>query len=340
MISAAFLPSALLLQDRLIIVFIALAVHMVLFSPAVPSLIPDICRPLYWLRTLLRATERKMNREHRSTATRRWRGMLLCVFLLAVAVYVANVLTFFQASLRDSGFVHGWIFDVLLLAALMRSRSLFAAIQRLQQQEQDKAPLTAKRQTIAAVSPYNVAQLDAFCLRRQLQEQTVLAFGLWLVAPATAYVLCGLHGAVVMLVILQLCESYYYPHPRYYAYSSAMRPVLNMVLWLPMLCATFLLVLSGLFFTEAKPAVALRAWCGQWGNRVDNWLLAVQAGLFGMQLGGKKRFNSLAIPAPWYGYGTARIGTEATARLQRQMVLLHLLYVALLGCAYLALRVM
>lgn len=293
------------LPFHLLLLLAALALEPLLGEPRGPF--TKLPHPVRLIGRLVGLLDRKLNREDRSQADRRGRGILLVLFvcLLAVSAGAAGTWLF-----RHVPF--GWVPELALMISLLAQRSLFRHVRRVGEALREGG-IEAGRAQVAHIVGRDVRGLDHHGVARAAIESCAENFSDAVVAPAFWYVLFGLPGMLVYKVINTMDSMIGYRSERYLAFGWAAARLDDALNLLPARLAGLYLAGAAFALPDADPARGLRTMIEDAGkHRSPNagWPEAAMAGALGLSLAGPRRYFGIVIDDPWIGDGTAL----ATAR--------------------------
>ena len=258
--------------------------------------------------------DRKLNREIRSEASRRGRGIVTVVVLSGGAALLGLAI-----ELLCRGTVPGAAIEVLLIAVLVAQRSLYqhvAAVAR----GLDSGGLTAGRAAVRHIVGRDPASLDTHGVARAAIESLAENFSDGVVAPVFWYAVCGLPGlfAYKMTNTLDNMIGHRSPHYRAFGWAAArFDDLLNLV---PARLAGLLIAAAAVFAADCRPghAVAIMLRDGRKHRSVNaGWPEGAMAGALGLALAGPRRYAQGVVSDPWVGDGTARAATGDISRALR-----------------------
>jgi adenosylcobinamide-phosphate synthase len=277
--------------------------------------------------------DRRLNREIRSEASRRERGIITVIVLVGGATALGLVV---EQACRGS--LAGAAVECLLIATLVAQRSLYdhvAAVARAL----DSGGLPAGRNAVRHIVGRDPMSLDAFGVARAAIESLAENFSDAVVAPVFWYLLFGLPGLFAYKMANTLDSMIGHRTPRYRSFGWAAArfdDVLNIV---PAPFSGLLLIAAAGFARQGRPGRALVIMLrdGRKHHSVNaGWPESAMAGALGLALAGPRRYPEGLVADPWLGDGTARAATSDIARALHLYRLACLILVSLLLCAWLA----
>ena len=283
----------------------ALTLEPLLGEPRGPfAMLPHPVRLIGGLVGLL---DRKLNREDRSEADRRGRGILLVLFVCLLAACAGVAGTWLSRHVP-----FGWLPELALMISLLAQRSLFGHVRRVGEALRDGG-IEAGRTEVAHIVGRDVRSLDYHGVARAAIESCAENFSDAVVAPTLWYVLFGLPGMLVYKAINTMDSMIGYRSERYLAFGWAAARLDDAVNLIPARLAGVYLAGAAFALRDANPARGLRTMIEDAGkHRSPNagWPEAAMAGALGLSLAGPRRYPGVVINDPWIGDGTA----QATAR--------------------------
>jgi adenosylcobinamide-phosphate synthase len=223
---------------------------------------------------------RRLNRQNRSTSSRRMRGALLVFVLVPLSAIFGLHAAEFCRSLAD-----GWIVETVLVAMCVGLQRPFCAVRcALARKSLERA-----RYTLGRVVDYETDNIDEHGLAHGSVEIFAVRLCDSLVGPVFWYVIAGLPGVFVYCVTTALADALSHPTEKHAAFgrvAGALDRLMNLIL----APVTAMLIVAGtLFAPTARPIAAIRgiyARCGLWPvakGRLDpgrrcrrSWFVAVR----------------------------------------------------------------
>jgi len=265
--------------------------------------LPHPVRLLGWL---IGALDRKLNRESRSAADRRLRGVLVVVVVCGLGAGAGWVIEELARLVPLFS-----IAEFALVVALLAQRSLFLHVRQVADALHEKG-LEAGRAQVAHIVGRDVRQLDEHGVARAAIESCAENFSDGVVAPAFWYVVFGLPGMLAYKAVNTLDSMVGYRSPRYLAFGWAAARLDDLANLAPARLSGCFVGLAAAAVPGADPRRALRImWqdCAKHRSPNAGWPEAAMAGALGLSLAGPRRYPGLVADDPWIGEGT----TKATA---------------------------
>ncbi len=284
--------------DPLALLLIALAIEAVIGEARI--LLRAFPHPVKALEGLVATVERKLNRQHRSSADRALRGALVSVVLIAVG----GALGWGVAGLSR---VHAWgsIPELLVLVVLVSQRGPYDAARAIGGHLR-RDQLSPARHRVASIvtGMVGATELDTHGVARAAIEHTAHSFCAGVVAPVFWYVLLGLPGIIAYSVVGALDRVIGGDAPALRAFGFTAARLARVLDLIPARLAGLFVVLAAVFVPTASPAKAFKAMVRDGSKRRQakaGWPLAATAGALGLALAGP----GTGAQAPWLGDGRA-----------------------------------
>jgi adenosylcobinamide-phosphate synthase len=279
--------------------------------------------------------DRRLNRETRSPASRRERGIVTVVILVGGAALGGVVV---ERACRGS-FVGGLV-ECLLIAVLIAQRSLHEHVAAVAT-ALATGGLPAGRDAVRHVVGRDPASLDSFGVARAAIESLAENFSDGIVAPVFWYLLLGLPGLFAYKTANTLDSMIGHRTPRYREFGWAAARLDDLLNLVPAPLSGLLLIAAAAFVKEGRPGRALTIMLRD-GRKHHSpnagWPESAMAGALGLALAGPRRYPEGLVADPWLGDGTARAATPDIARALRLYRLACLLLFGLLVGGWLALH--
>lgn len=292
--------------------------------PDMPWLRRVVPNPRMVIRRLVRFFDRRLNRTRRSARARLVRGLLVTMVMVGLAVLVGWLVGW--AARR---FAYGWLLELALLVALLGVRATGERMRAVARGVDVGGTETGRAALRPVVGP-EVDHLDGHGIARGAIEHGARGFAKAVLGPALWYVLLGITGALIYVTVETMDRVIGYHSPRHAAFGLVAARFDDALSYVPARLAALLLCLAAAFAPTAHPAGALRLMVRDSGRHASpnaGWPVAALAGGLDLALGGPRRRQGRAAPAPWIGDGRAR----ATARDVRRAI-----YVYAVACLILA----
>jgi adenosylcobinamide-phosphate synthase len=247
--------------------------------------------------------DRRLNRDERGDAARRWRGAMTVIVLVGAAAVLGWAIGEYLRVVR-----YAWAIEAFLVAALLTQRSLFEAVAAVAKALQDDG-LQSGRAAVALLVGRDPESVDDHAVARAAIEALFAKFDIGLIAPAFWYLLLGLPGLFAYTTANTLAAAIGRRSPKYLAFGWAAARFAEALDWIPARLTAVLIWLAALALPGAQAGQAMRvtlADAGKHRARNAGWPQAAAAGALGLALGGPRRILGTVLDAAWLGDGRAR----------------------------------
>jgi adenosylcobinamide-phosphate synthase len=255
--------------------------------------------------------DRKLNRETRSEASRRERGIVTVVVLVGGAALLGLIV---ERVCRAS--LAGAALEAFIIAVIVAQRSLYEHVAAVAAGLAGGG-LDGGREAVRHIVGRDPMSLDAHGVARAAIESLAENFSDGVVAPVFWYLLLGLPGllAYKMANTLDSMIGHRTPHYRAFGWAAArLDDVLNAV---PAPLSGILLAAAAVFATNGRPGHALTIMLRD-GRKHHSpnagWPECAMAGALGLALAGPRRYPEGLIADPWLGDGSAQAGVADIRR--------------------------
>jgi adenosylcobinamide-phosphate synthase len=279
--------------------------------------------------------DRKLNRQNRSETSRRDRGIVTVILLVAAAATLGLAI---QRLCR--GHLLGAVFEALLIAVLVAQRSLYDHVAAVAE-ALDAGGLAAGRAAVRHIVGRDPMSLDTHGVARAAIESLAENFSDGVVAPVFWYLLLGLPGlfAYKMANTFDSMIGHRTPHYRSFGWAAArLDDVLNL---LPAPISGLLLAAGAVLADRCRPdrALVIMIRDGRKHHSPNaGWPESAIAGALGLALAGPRRYPEGLVDDPWLGDGSARAATSDIVRALHLYRLACLIEGGLLVAAWIALH--
>jgi len=279
--------------------------------------------------------DRKLNRQNRSETSRRDRGIVTVILLVAAAATLGLAI---QRLCR--GHLLGAVFEALLIAVLVAQRSLFDHVAAVAE-ALDAGGLAAGRAAVRHIVGRDPMSLDRHGVARAAIESLAENFSDGVVAPVFWYLLLGLPGlfAYKMANTFDSMIGHRTPHYRSFGWAAArFDDFLNLV---PAPISGLLLAAGAVLAGRCRPdrALVIMIRDGRKHHSPNaGWPESAIAGALGLALAGPRRYPEGLVDDPWLGDGSARAATSDIVRALHLYRLACLLEGGVLLAAWIALH--
>jgi adenosylcobinamide-phosphate synthase len=260
---------------------------------------------------LARRADRRLNRQKRSSRSRKIRGALVVVVLLPLAAIAGLYGAEFCRSLSD-----GWIVEAGLVAmcvGLQRPLINAGALRRaLARKSIDRA-----RTILGRAVDYETDTIDEHGIARGSVEMFAVRLCDGLVGPVFWYVIAGLPGLFVYRVSTALADELVHPTEKHAAFGTMAGGFDRLMNMVPAPVTALLIVAGTLFAPTARPLAAIRGMVGGAAAGQSpraGWTQGAVAGALGLSLSGPRRHDGAVAPGVWIGDGRARANATDIAR--------------------------
>ena len=262
--------------------------------------------PVTWAGSLVDWFDRRLNRPQRSERARAIRGLLVLVFMVALAAGAGWALHDLARSVPQ-----GWAIEVLAVTLLLAQRSLFDHV-RAVARGLERDGLAGGRDAVSRIVGRDPERLDEHGVSRAAVESLAESFGDGVVAPVFWYLLLGLPGLLVYKTVNTMDSMIGYRTARHAAFGRAAARLDDVLNYMPARLAAVLIVVASVFVPRGKPGAAYRVMARDGGkHRSPNagWPEAAMAGALGVALAGPRSYDGETENEAWLGGEfPARIG--------------------------------
>src|SRR5512132_829304 len=251
--------------------------------------------------------DRKLNRDDRSEADRRRRGIVLVLVVCLLADTAGAAVAWLSRHVPFA-----WLLELGLMISLLAQGSLFRHVRRAGEALREGG-IEGGRTQVAHIVDRDVRKLDDHGVARAAIESCAENFSDAVVAPTFWYVLFGLPGMLVYKAVNTMDSMIGYRSERYLAFGGAAARLDDAVNLIPARLAGLYLAGAAFALRDADPARGLRTMIEEAGKHrspTAGWPEAAMAGALGLSLVGPRRYPGVVVNDPWIGDGTA----QATAR--------------------------
>jgi adenosylcobinamide-phosphate synthase len=295
--------------DRLLLLVGGLAVDG--FFGDMPAIFRHISHPIVLAGRAVAYFDRKLNREIRSEASRRERGIITVIALVGSTAALGWAI---EEVCR--GTVLGSLVECVLIAVLVAQRSLYehvaAVVTAL-----DRAGLTGGRAAVRHIVGRDPASLDTHGVARAAIESLAENFNDGVVAPVFWYLLLGLPGLFAYKMTNTLDSMIGHRTPQYRSFGWAAARFDDVLNAAPAPLSGLLLAAAAVFAKTSRPGHALRIMLRD-GRKHHSpnagWPESAMAGALGLALAGPRRYPEGLVADPWLGDGRARAATSDIIR--------------------------
>lgn len=256
----------------------------------------------------LMALTKRLNRTHRSAATRVYRGLILLLLGASMAALIGLLLSMISARLQ---LVSPWfaLLEIALIALLLPLRALRDQVSAAGKAVH-RGHIAQAKGLAGALVRRDVGALEAHGLLRASLEALAEGLCTKLLAPLLGYVLLGLPALLALRFVHWLSLHIGHSSHAYLAFGWAAAKCDAMLMWIPARMTALLIALASVFVPKGKPLASLMM-CVRQARQMRSpnagWPLAAMAGALGIALGGARTQEGARIDNGWMGTGSARI---------------------------------
>ena len=255
--------------------------------------------------------DRKLNRETRSEASRRERGIVTVFVLVGGAALIGLIV---ERICRGS--LVGAIVEAVLIAVLVAQRSLYEHVAAVAA-ALAKGGLDGGREAVRHIVGRDPMSLDAHGVARAALESLAENFSDGVVAPVFWYLLFGLPGLLAYKMANTLDSMIGHQTRHYRSFGWAAARFDDLANLIPARISGLLIAGAALFAERGRPAHALTIMLRDARkHRSPNagWPEGAMAGALGLALAGPRRYPEGVVADPWVGDGTAQVTIPDIAR--------------------------
>ena len=255
--------------------------------------------------------DRKLNRETRSAASRRERGIVTVIVLVGGAALLGLIV---ERVCRGS--LVGAVVQAVLIAVLVAQRSLYEHVAAVAT-ALSTSGLDGGRDAVRHIVGRDPMSLDVHGVARAAIESLAENFSDGVVAPVVWYLLLGLPGLFAYKMANTLDSMIGHRTPRYRAFGWAAARLDDVLNTVPAPLSGLLLTMAAVFAKNARPGHALVIMLRD-GRKHHSpnagWPESAMAGALGLALAGPRRYPEGLVADPWLGDGSARAGVSDIMR--------------------------
>jgi adenosylcobinamide-phosphate synthase len=287
------------LHDPFLLLLIGLAIDAAFGDmPAVFAWVPH---PIVVAGRAVAFLEKKLNRPNRGERSRRERGIVTVIMLVAAASGLGWVLHWLSR-----GSLVGAIVEALAIGILVAQRGLFQHVAAVGA-ALATGGLSAGRNAVSHIVGRDPMRLDRHGVARAALESLAENFSDGVVAPVFWYLVLGLPGLFAYKMANTLDSMIGHRSERYLSFGWAAARFDDLLNLVPALLSGLLLAAAAFFADEAMPghafAVMLRD--GRKHHSPNaGWPEAAMAGALGLALAGPRPYAEGDVADPWLGDGT------------------------------------
>jgi len=235
--------------DRLLLLVAGLAIDGVFGD--MPAVFRRVQHPIVLAGRTISFFDRKLNRETRSEASRRYRGIITVIFLVGAAAALGLAI---EQLCR--GHLLGAVVKALLIAVLVAQRSLYEHVAAVAK-ALDAGGLAAGRSAVRHIVGRDPISLDAHGVARAAIESLAENFNDGVIAPAFWYLLLGLSGLFAYKMTNTLDSMIGHRSPQYRSFGWAAARFDDLLNLAPAPISGLLLAAAAVFAKNGRPDRAL-----------------------------------------------------------------------------------
>jgi len=276
-----------------------------------PGVFRHVSHPVALAGRAIAFFDRKLNRETRSEASRRGRGIITMTFLVGVAAILGLVI---ERLCRDQ--LLGVVVEALLIAVLVTQRSLYEHVAAVAE-ALNTGGVAAGRAAVRHIVGRDPVSLDVHGVARAAIESLAENFSDGVVAPVFWYLLLGLPGLFAYKMANTLDSMIGHRTPRYRSFGWAAARFDDLLNLMPAPISGLLLVVAAVFAKNSRPdrALAIMFRDGRKHHSPNaGWPESAMAGALGLALAGPRRYPEGLVADPWLGDGSARAAPSDITR--------------------------
>jgi adenosylcobinamide-phosphate synthase len=268
-----------------------------------PAVFRHVPHPVVLAGRAIAYFDRKLNREARSEASRRERGVVTVVVLVGGAAVLGLII---ERVCR--GGLAGTAFEVVAIAVLVAQRSLYDHVAAVAA-ALASGGLVGGRAAVRHIVGRDPASLDAHGVARAAIESLAENFSDGVVAPVFWYLLLGMPGLFAYKMANTLDSMIGHRTPRYRAFGWAAARLDDVLNAVPAPLSGLLFVAAAVFTNNSRPGRALAVMLRD-GRKHHSpnagWPESAMAGALGLALAGPRHYPEGLVADPWLGDGSAR----------------------------------
>jgi len=276
-----------------------------------PAIFRYVGHPIVLAGRAIGFLDHKLNRETRSEAARRGRGIITVAFLVGSAAALGLVI-----EELCHGYLLGGAIEALLIAVLVAQRSLYEHVAAVAA-ALETGGLAAGQSAVQHIVGRDPMRLDAHGVARAAIESLAENFSDGVVAPVLWYLLLGLPGLFAYKMANTLDSMIGHRSPRYRSFGWAAARFDDLLNLVPAPISGMLLVASAVFAKNSHPdrALAIMLRDGRKHHSPNaGWPESAIAGALNLALAGPRHYPEGLVAGPWLGDGTAQAAPSDIAR--------------------------
>jgi adenosylcobinamide-phosphate synthase len=287
--------------DPLILLLLALIVEA--YIGEAKFVFNKVRHPIRIIGDIIGFFDAKLNREDRAEVDRAFRGGLVVIIIVSLAISVGYCISWLSLN-------HplGWIIEFLGLISLISARSLYDHVKNVSKGLYKS--VEQGRCAVAHIVGRDPNHLDEYGVARASIESLAENFGDGVIAPIFWYVLFGFPGILVYKSVNTLDSMIGYRTIRYRAFgmtAARLDDILNLI---PARLAGLFIVFASAFVPTAKPLQSIKIMLRDSSlHRSPNagWPEGAMAGALSLSLAGPRQYTNQIVDDPWIGDGKKNV---------------------------------
>jgi adenosylcobinamide-phosphate synthase len=276
-----------------------------------PAVFRHVPHPIVLAGRAVAYFDRKLNRDSRSEASRRERGVVTVIVLVGGAAALGLIV---EQVCRGS--LVGATFEAVTISILLAQRSLYEHVAAVAA-ALSSSGVAGGRDAVRHIVGRDPMSLDAHGVARAAIESLAENFSDGVVAPVFWYLLLGLPGIFAYKMANTLDSMIGRRTPRYRAFGWAAARLDDVLNAVPAPLSGLLLAAAAAFTNNSRPgrALAIMVRDGRKHHSPNaGWPESAMAGALGLALAGPRQYPEGVVADPWLGDGTARAGVPDIVR--------------------------
>ena len=260
------------------------------------------CHPVEFIGLLVDWFDRKLNRENRPAVDRAFRGALVVIVVMGLAVTFGLATSWLTQNLD-----YGWVLELFILTTMLAGRGLYDSVRAVSAGLEES--LEKGREAVSHIVGRDPEHLDKHGVARAAIESCAENFSDGLVAPVFWYVLFGLPGLLAYKAVNTMDSMIGHMTPKYCAFGMTAARVDDVLNFFPARLSGLFLVLAATVTPRANPINSLKIMLRDSSKHRSmnaGWPEGAAAGALNIALAGPRRYQKRVTDDPWLGDGTAR----------------------------------
>jgi adenosylcobinamide-phosphate synthase len=287
--------------ETLLVLLLALAIDAAVGD--MPALFRVVPHPVRLTGRLIEALENRLNRERRSEARRKVRGLVAVLVLGTLAAALGWVI-----AAVSRAYPYALILELFVVVVLVAQRGLFDHVRAVAMALRDEG-LEAGKARVGRIVGRDLDHLDEHGVARAAIESCAENFSDAVVAPAFWYILLGLPGLMLYKAVNTMDSMIGHRSKRYRAFGMAAARFDDLLNLVPARLSGVIVSTAALFTPTANAARALEVMirdARKHSSPNAGWPEGAMAGALGLALAGPRRYGEVVADDPWIGDGRAR----------------------------------